>query len=54
MNEFTIITGICSILSLVISILAIRSTYSLKKEVNQNVKGNKNQTAGRDIKTNGK
>lgn len=45
MESFNLITGICSILSLLISILTFRNTSNILK---QNIKGDNNTTSGRD------
>jgi hypothetical protein len=52
METFTIISGIASILSLLVSLFIAKSVMNINKDsvsnVSQNVTGNSNKQAGRD------
>lgn len=53
MDTFYFIAACCSILSLIISVIAFRRTTILKKRIDQRIEGNHNIQAGGSIKTDG-
>ena len=49
MELFCMISGSCSILSLIVSLLVLTYSISIKKSIKQKIKGDNNVTAGRDV-----
>jgi len=48
MEIFYVISGTCSIISLIISLVVLKNTFNIK----QKIKGNNNTIAGRDVNKN--
>jgi hypothetical protein len=48
LSIFNIIAGSASILSLVISLVALKQVYNIKSKIKQKIKGNQNIQSGRD------